>query len=44
MPSTINRIKLIASKNGPVTTVEKVDEEVSDLIGQHSAGIRLRNV
>ena len=44
MPSTMNRMKLLASENGPVATVEKVDEEVGDVIGQHSAGIRLRNV
>ena len=44
MPSTMNRMKLLASESGPVATVEKVDEEVGDVIGQHSAGIRLRNV
>ena len=44
MPSTMNRMKLLASENGPVATVEKVDEEVGDVIGQHSVGIRLKNV
>jgi len=44
MPSTMNRIKMLANENGPVATVEMIDEEVGDVIGQHSAGERLRNV
>lgn len=40
MPSTMNRMKTLATENGPVATVEMIDEEVGDVIGQHSAGER----
>ena len=44
LPSTMNRMKTLASKNGPVAMMKIIDEEVGDVIGQHSAGSRLRNV
>ena len=44
LPSTMNRMKTLASKNGPVATMEIIGEEVGDVIGQHSAGSRLKNV
>ena len=37
-------MKTLASKNGPVATTEIIDQEVGDVIGHHSAGLRLRNV
>ena len=33
-------MKTLACKNGPVATMEIVDQEVGDVIGQHSAGLR----
>lgn len=40
----MDRMKTLASKNGPVATMELIDQEVGDVIGQHSAGSWLRNV
>ena len=37
-------MKTLASKNGPIATMEIIDQEVGDVIGQHSVGLRLRNV
>ena len=34
----MDRMKTLASKNGPVVTEEIIDQEVGDVIGQHSAG------
>jgi len=44
MPSIMNRMKILANENSPVATLEMIDEEVGDVIGQHSAGEHLRNV
>ena len=37
-------MKILKNENGLVATVEMIDEEVGDVIGQHSAGEGLRNV
>jgi len=40
----MDTMKMFANENGLVATVEMIDEEVGDVIGQHSAGEQLRNV
>ena len=40
LPSTMDRMKKLASEKGPVTTFEK---EIGDVVGQQSAGSCLRN-
>ena len=43
LPSTIDRMKKLASEKGPVATFEQIDKEIGDVVGQQSAGSRLRN-
>ena len=43
LPSTMDRMKKLASEKGPVATFEMIDKEIGDVVGQQSAGSRLRN-
>ena len=43
LPSTMDRMKKLASEKGPVAIFEIIDKEVGDVVGQQSAGSRLRN-
>lgn len=43
LPSTMDRIKNLASERGPVATFEMIDMEIGDVVGQQSAGSHLRN-
>ena len=43
LPCTMDRMKKLASEKGPVATLEIIDKEIGDVIGQQSAGSRLRN-
>ena len=42
-PSTMERMKELSGKLGPVATVEAIDKETGDIVGQKSSGSRLRN-
>ena len=42
-PSTMERMKELSSQLGPVATVEAIDKEIGDIVGQKSCGSRLRN-
>ena len=43
LPSTMDRMKKLASEKGPVATSESIDKEIGGVIGQQSADSRLRN-
>ena len=43
LPSTMDRMKKLASEKGPVATFEIIDKEIGDVVGQNSAGSHLRN-
>ena len=43
-PSTMARLKEVCQNLSPVGTMELIDEEVGDIIGQSSSGSRLRNL
>ena len=38
LPSTMDRMKTLASENGLVATCEMIDKEIGDVVGQQSAG------
>ena len=38
LPRTFDRMKKLASENGPVATFEQIDKELGDVVGQKSAG------
>ena len=42
-PSTMERMKELSGHLGPVATVEVIDKEIGDVIGQKSSGSRLRS-
>ena len=42
-PSTMESMKQLCSQMGPVATMEAVDKQVGDIVGQKSCGSRLRN-
>lgn len=43
-PSTMNRMKDLCKEMGPVATMETIDNQVGDIVGQSSSGSRLRNL
>ena len=42
--SVMKRVKVLCTEMDSVTTMEKIDQEVGDVVSQASAGSRLRNV
>lgn len=40
----MKRLKEVCKEKGPVPTMELIDSEVGDIVGQSSAGSRLRNL
>ena len=39
----MERMKELSNQLGPVATVEAIDKEIGDIVGQKSCGSRLRN-
>ena len=43
-PSTIAHMKELCQDMGPVATMDVIDNDVGDIVGQTSSGSRLRNL
>ena len=44
LPCTFDRMRKLACENAPVATFEQIDKEISNVVGQKSAGSRLWNL